>query len=120
MRVSELLRVCTWPNQMFDVRNGSIENDKSVWEYNLSHTDVLDMFGNRNVRQVFSDTTQEHDFLMSDYINGFSDEPENEELTTITIVLEDEFKFGDSCYYKSKLRTKSLVVCNRHCKTYYR
>lgn len=105
MRVSELLRVCTWPNQMFDVRSGSIENDKSVWEYNLSHTDVLEMFGNRNVRQVFSDTSQEHAFLMSDYINEFSDEPDNEELTTISIVLEDEFQIGDR------------LIINRNCET---
>lgn len=103
MRVSELLRVCTWSNQHFDVRNGSIENDKSFWEYNLSHTDVLDMFGNRNVRKVFSDTTQEHDFLMNDYLNGWADEPENEELTTLSIVLEDEFQIGDR------------VMVNRNC-----
>lgn len=103
MRVSELLRVCTCENQMFDVRNGSIENNEAMWYYNLGYLDVLDMFENRNVRQVFSDTTQEHAFLMSDYINEFSDEPDNEELTTISIVLEDEFKIGDR------------VIVNRNC-----
>lgn len=103
MRVSELLRVCTWSNQMFDVRSGSIENNEAMWYYNLGYLDVLDMFENRNVRQVFSDTTQEHAFLMSDYINEFSDELDNEELTTISIVLEDEFKIGDR------------VIVNRNC-----
>lgn len=105
MRVSELLRVCTWPNQIFDVRNGSIENDEAMWYYNLGYLDVLDMFENRNVRQVFSDTSQEHAFLMSDYINEFSDEPDNEELTTISIVLEDEFQIGDR------------LIINRNCET---
>lgn len=95
MLVKELCKVMTWKNQLFDVRNGRISNEYAVWEYNLPLVDVVESFGERRVHQVFSDTTMEYEELMTDYLNGWVDEPETEELTNISIVLENELKEGD-------------------------
>lgn len=95
MLVKELCKVMTWKNQLFDVRNGRISNEYAVWEYNLPLVDVVESFGERRVHQVFSDTTMEYEELMTDYLNGLVDEPETEELTNISIVLENELKEGD-------------------------
>lgn len=105
MKVSELLKLCTWQNQLFDVRNGSIENNEAIWFYNLGFLDVLDTFGNKTVKMIYSDTTQDHIVFMTDYIEGLTDEPENEELTNISIVLADELKIGDR------------IIVNRECDT---
>lgn len=90
MLVKDLCKVMTWDYQLFDVRNGLISNEDASWAFNLSLIEVLESFGERRVHQIFSDTTAEHEQLMIDYVNEWGDEPEPEELTTISIVLERE------------------------------
>lgn len=107
MLVKDLCKVMTWEDQLFDVRNGLISNEAAVWEYSLQLVEVLERFGERRVHQVFSDTSVEHEQLMNEYLNGWEDEPELEELTTISIVLENELKEGDRVVINELCDTKA-------------
>lgn len=95
MLVKDFLKIVNFEGQLFDVRNGSIQNTTAVWEYNLTNDMVYDAFGDCTIKQVFSDMSRQGAELLSDYENGFGEEPEDTELTTISIVLEDELQIGD-------------------------
>lgn len=95
MLVKDFLKIVLGETQLFDVRNGLISNDTAVWEYNLTLDEVYSIHGERKIHTVFSDMSQDGTELLADYEHGFGVEPEDYELTTISIVLEDDLKNGD-------------------------
>lgn len=103
MLVNDFMKICTYTGQLFDVKNGAISDPNAHWEYNLSIDQVIDTWGYRTIKQVFSDMSQEGEELLTSYNTGIGDEPEDTDLTTINLILDTEPRVGDR------------VIINNHC-----
>lgn len=102
MLVKDFMKLCTYTGQLFDVRNGEISDPNAHWEYNLTIDQVIDTWGYRTIKQVFSDMSQEGEELLTLYNEGIGEEPEDTDLTTINLILDTEPQLGDRVIINNK------------------